>query len=353
MTAIQWTDETWNPTTGCAKVSTGCKNCYAERLAPRVFAGQVVTKDGRERPRRFTDVWFHRERLTKPLRWRKPRRVFVNSMSDLFHPAVRDDQIDEIFGVMAQAGRHTFQVLTKRPERMRDYLAADGVRERINAAANALTEPPDNDCALNAGWPLPNVWLGTSVEDQAAARQRLSALAETPAAIRFASVEPLLGHVDLSPWLDEIGTAVNCVDCGLRKEPWGRSAPLEMANGLCDHECPGYDKDPRPGGLWPGESLREFGFPKEVVRRICLDWVIVGGESGPGARPCLYEWVRDVVRQCDDARTPVFVKQLGGSPWRGDERARRSMNLSDPKGGNPGEWPEDVRRREWPEVDRD
>lgn len=176
-TKIQWTDETWNPVTGCTKVSQGCKHCYAERVFPRAYA-----KTGRC----FTDVRTHPERLDQPLRWKKPRRVFVNSMSDLFHEDVPDEFIDKVWEIMANAPDHTFQILTKRPARMLAWTGG------VDAGKWPMWLLP---------WPLPNVWLGVSVEDQATADERIPPLLRTAAAVRFISLEPCLGPVDLSKWL--------------------------------------------------------------------------------------------------------------------------------------------------------
>lgn len=176
-TKIEWTDATWNPVTGCAKVSQGCKNCYAERDWKRLSAMPQTVYFGRK----FTDVATHNDRLGQPLRWKRPRRIFVNSMSDLFHLDVPDDFIERVFAVMAHAKQHTFQVLTKRPDRMRHVA-------RYIADIN--------------GRPLPNVWLGVSVEDQETADERIPILLDTPAAVRWISAEPLLGPINLHERLD-------------------------------------------------------------------------------------------------------------------------------------------------------
>jgi len=203
-TKIQWTDATWSPVSGCSKVSAGCKHCYAERDWPRLAKNPKSPYFGRD----FTDVRCHPERLDQPLRWRKPRRIFVNSMSDLFHESVPDSFIDEVFAVMSRCGddttprfdafdAHQFQVLTKRPARMRRYME-DEIRgsavcaRRLKYRGGSLIE-----------WPPPNVWLGVSVEDQATADERIPILLQTPAAVRFVSAEPLLNPVDLSQWLND------------------------------------------------------------------------------------------------------------------------------------------------------
>ena len=274
------------------------------------------------------------ERLTEPLRWRKPRMVFVNSMSDLFHEDVPLDFIDQVFAVMALCPRHTFQILTKRPERMAEYLASSeqalSTENRIWFAANGKQLSGDGRI-LNVPqqWPLPNVWLGASVEDQATADARIPHLLRCPAAVRFVSAEPLLGAVDFSDCLGD--TLVGA---------WDTETGKQISDG-------------------PG--------PYSVIKGI--DWVIVGGESGAKARPCNVAWIRSIIRQCREAGVPVFVKQLGARPivteyeaWQlsgmdpgWDDRCRRrdvlvGLRLTDPKGGNLAEWPMDLRVREMPIV---
>lgn len=242
-TAIEWTDATWNPVTGCTKVSPGCDHCYAETFAER-FRGTP----GHHFERGF-DVTLRPERLDIPLRWRKPRRVFVNSMSDLFHADVPDDFIARVFAAMALAPRHTFQVLTKRHARMRSLLNSDDFVRAIGQAW--LFHPNRVTYTDYPGWPLPNVWLGVSVENQRWADIRIPALLDTPAAVRFLSCEPLLGPVTLDPW--------------------------------------GGDGPPPAG----------------------LHWVICGGESGPGARPMHPDWARSLRDQCVAAGVPFLFKQWG------------------------------------------
>jgi protein gp37 len=254
-TRIEWTDATWNPVTGCTKVSDGCKHCYAERQWARLAANPATRYHGRK----FTDVQEHGDILDQPLRWKKPRRIFVDGMSDLFHPDVSDRFIADVFGVMAACPQHTFQVLTKRPERMRKLIGA-GCMGRFEsdaeeAAALYTDALPD--------WPLPNVWLGVSVEDQATADERIPLLLDTPAAVRWVSCEPLLGPVDLRPYLD-------------------------------------------------------WSFAFADMSRPDLDWVVVGGESGPKARPIHPDWVRSLRDQCAAADVPFLFKQWG--EWLPDER---------------------------------
>ncbi len=241
-TGIEWTDETWNPVVGCTRVSPGCQHCYAERMAKRLsknpstpqYAG-TVDDNGR-----WTgQVNLVESALLKPLSWRKPRMVFVNSMSDLFHESVPDEYIDKVFAVMAQAHHHTYQVLTKRPERITEWAA--GAHLRMTRCFRNF-----HDYTESVGpWPLPNVWLGTSAENQATLDERLPHLLATPAAVRFLSLEPLLGPIDVRGRLDGI------------------------------------------------------------------DWVIVGGESGPGAQPMHPDWVRSIRDACVEAEVAFFFKQWG------------------------------------------
>lgn len=274
---IEWTDATWNPVRGCVKVSPGCANCYAETFAER-FRGV----NGHPYEQGF-DLRLVPEKLLEPLSWKKPRRVFVNSMSDLFQDGVPWAFIEQAFDVMQQTPQHTYQVLTKRAENMR--LFAEW-------------------WAFHHDGPLANVWLGVSVENQRFADERIPLLLHTPAAVRFISAEPLLGAVRLDKFL------------------WDYS-PTRAA---------GY----------------EYLAAKENER---LHWVIVGGESGHGARQFHVEWARSIVEQCFAARVPVFVKQLGADAR--DESKHSTMGrlfLRSRKGGDPDEWPADLRVREFPKA---
>lgn len=265
-TTIAWTDKTWNPTTGCTKVSAGCKNCYAERIFHRPYPGRT-----------FTDVRTHSERLDQPLRWRKPCRIFVNSMSDLFHEDISFDFVDRVFAAMIEANWHTYQILTKRPERMLDY----------------LDERQWHD-------PTDHIWLGVSVEDQATADERIPLLLQTPAAVRFVSYEPALGPVDFSRWLT--GHEENGIASG------------------------------RPVG-----TCTKWEPP--------LDWVIVGGESGPKARPFDLDWASQAIHQCKTAGVPVFFKQYGSHPMFCGGR----VHLNDRAGADPSEWLDCFRVQEFPQ----
>jgi Bacteriophage protein gp37 len=267
-TGIEWTDATWNPVTGCDKVSPGCDHCYAETIAHR-FAGTKAYPDG------FA-VTLRPERLDQPLRWKRPRRIFVNSMSDLFHKDIPDEFIARVWAVMALAPQHTFQILTKRHGRMRSLLRSDAFKVATFDAAWELSPGP-----LVTKWPLSNVWMGVSVEDQQRAELRIPALLDTPAAVRFLSCEPLLGPVDLTG----SGTAQTYWLTG--RPGWGEP---ETANGVTLS----------PLVVAPG-----------------IDWVIVGGESGPGARPMHPEWARQLRDQCTTAGVAFHFKQWG--EWVPDE----------------------------------
>ncbi len=302
-TKIAWSDATWNPVTGCSKITPGCKFCYAEREWRRLSANpKAPVYFGRA----FTDVRGHEDRLDPPLRWRRPRKIFVNSMSDLFHESVPDAFIDRVFAVMALSPQHTFQVLTKRPERMRDYLDAR-CDNREHAIGKQMIE-------LSAGrdpglpeLPLPNVCLGVSAENQDTADERILLLIQTPAAVRWVSLEPLIGPVDL----EEV--------------PVGMFGPL------------------RPHGGVSAENPR-------------LDWVVVGGESGPHARPFDLAWARQIIEQCKTAGVPCFMKQLGAHPgYRGQppldgwhDLYSNGEILRGRPNSDPAAWPADLRVREWP-----
>lgn len=269
-TEIAWTDATWNPVRGCSRVSPGCENCYAEKVAAR-FSGpgqpyHGLAVMGPHGARWTREVRLVPEHLEDPLRWRRPRRIFVNSMSDLFHESLAEHDIDLVFDVMEKplAQDHVFQILTKRADRMRSY-----VTKRARPVVR-------------------NVWLGVSVEDQERAEERIPDLLQTPAAVRFVSYEPALGAVEFA---------------------------------------------------WPWLRYRESGLTP-------LDWIIVGGESGPDARPFDLRWARDVAQQCRETTTACFIKQLGANPM---DRGRR-LHFADRKGADPDEWPDDLRVRQFPEA---
>ena len=338
MSSIEWTDKTWNPTVGCSRISPGCEHCYAERFAGRKLsdAHRGLTVRGSKGARWTGAVRCFPNRLAQPLRWRKPQRIFVDSMSDLFHEAIPVEFVDSVFGVILACGvlsnhRHTFQILTKRPHRMASYLSTDPSElvkrwARAGDAHVALNDPdqlfseyveaccrmpepiPSRAIRIAEPWanpqnvfPLRNVWLGVSCEDQTTLGERLPILIDTPAATRFLSIEPMLGPIFL----------------------------------------------PR--------DLRS------------IDLVIVGGESGPGARPCWIDAIHRIITDCAEAQVATFVKQLGARPYRLGEIPEPDCNcrefacphrmsfppvqwltLKSAKGGNPDEWPEDLRVRELP-----
>lgn len=283
-TGISWTEATWNPVTGCDQVSPGCDFCYAKSVAAR-FPNAY--------PNGFK-VTLWPDRLTIPLRWGRGRMVFVNSMSDLFHKDVPDWFIAQVFAVMAASPRHTFQILTKRHARMQSLLTSPQVQQDVNGRwmsfedmvrdayitlKNGMGRFAPDDKPRGAKeiltwpkfaefeWPLRNVWLGVSVENQKWANIRIPALQATPAAVRFLSMEPLLGPVLLC----------NCDGAALevRKHPF-----------LVNADCP-------------------------LHGRSKVDWVIVGGESGPNARPMHPDWVRDIQTACSITDTPLWFKQWG------------------------------------------
>lgn len=267
-TEIEWTDSTWNPIRGCSRVSEGCRNCYAEQIAARFsgpgrpFEGLAIFKDG---DARWTGkVALVREHLQDPLAWRAPKKIFVNSMSDLFHEQVPDEWIWKIFGVMALAQRHTFQILTKRPMRMHEMLhgtKADFAHLCISELFEDVGASPT--CDMAHVWPLPNVWLGVSVEDQETADKRIPLLSLTPAAVRWVSYEPALGPVN-----------------------------FRMIESQYDY-------------------LKEWRTPRGATIPRGLDWIVMGGESGKDARPMNPRWARSVRDACLMTKVPFFFKQWG------------------------------------------
>jgi protein gp37 len=297
-TKIEWTDATWNIITGCSVVSAGCKNCYAMKLAgTRLKHHQSragLTIDTKNGPVWNGEVRFNEQWIDQPLRWSKPRMIFVCAHGDLFHESVPDDWIDKVFAVMALAKQHVFQVLTKRPERMRQYMrwenSSSSRQGRIQHVLDVWhargemglnnTQWPKGRPKLWESWPLPNVWIGVSVENQEAADKRIPILLDTPAAVRWISAEPLLGPVDLTPKADMIYQRLS--------EWYGPN---------------GFD----PTGSQPRKDRRNGYFPR-------LDWVVVGGESGDGSRPMHPDWALSLRDQCAAAGVPFLFKQWGD--WR-------------------------------------
>lgn len=502
MSNIEWTEQTWNPIVGCSRISMGCQNCYAEVMTKRLEAmGQAKYAGLLNEQGRFDGVVrFDEESLLIPLKRKKPTTYFVNSMSDLFHESIPDEWIDRVFAVMALSPQHIFQVLTKRADRMREYcrdlkhyrgaLSDFWIGDAIHHLAPFITSETLRTARIDK--PLPNVWLGVSVENQKAADERIPHLLDTPAAIRFLSCEPLLEEVDIRQFLEhnpvyenqrkrdiclpsgEVGRSGNftkwrdmanpqtglgslaetsgeppvqegesgtrlrrilsssdndrrgegvragtsaCVSTFQRGnsnrqdnqsrerqeegQPTGkfeagnlfgtattRDADSENGTRLrserrkelqeqANSESSYRDSETAQGGRAVIEdssglsSGSQSGFQDRKGRPLgTSDLVIVGGESGPGARPCNVDWIRSIVGQCKAADVPVFVKQLGSRPvssalsesvpfpvsvgmnWNGMGVGGYSAVLKSRKGGDPDEWPEDLRVREMPEVRR-
>jgi protein gp37 len=281
---IEWTEATWNPTTGCDRVSPGCDHCYAMNLAPRLKAmgSKRYQRDGNPATSGpGFGLSLHPDALTLPIRWTKPRRIFVNSMSDLFHDEVPDEFIAEVFAVMALASRHTFQVLTKRHSRMRSLLASKRFAVLVG---NRISK---RDAYVRApALPLPNVWLGVSVEDQKWADIRIPALLDTPAAVRWLSMEPLLGPIDLG--IDDPHRGHESDDVNGHPHP-----PICLTCSTDEHDVEYFRRNPIRAGLG-------------------IDWVVVGGESGLASRPMQIGWARSLRDQCTSAGVPFFFKQWGG-----------------------------------------
>lgn len=323
---IEWTDATWNPIVGCSIVSPGCTNCYAMKMAarieamhegthrPHVLAGggpaprshyEGTTADSKAGPVWTGKVALAPEHiLTQPLRWRRGRRIFVNSMGDLFHESVPDEWIDRVFAVMALCPQHTFQVLTKRSARMRAYVSNPDLHGRVCrevcdmvfdlhldvvllAAPQLEAKAPPGQRIHLYHWPLPNVWLGVSVEDQRRADERVPDLLATPAAVRFISAEPLLGSINF------------------RRIAHGDESDLNALKGEIVF------------------TPQHLAIPPKPTAK--LDWIIVGGESGPRARPMHPDWARSIRDQCAAAGVPFHFKQWGtwkdGSDFAADAKA--------------------------------
>jgi protein gp37 len=314
-TKIEWATHVWNPVTGCTPVSEGCRNCYARRISKRLVGrfGYPVDEPFR--------VTLHEDRLKEPLTWKGSRRVFVCSMGDLFHDDVPDEFIARVWWVMGQCAGyldpsryrgHTFLVLTKRPERMREWLKGwsdQGTRkhwiESFGEVYDWMSGPKH--------WPdvFYNVWLGVTAENQKRADERIPVLLQVPAAKRFVSVEPMLGPVDLSKWLFNLRIPCSC----------GFTFDSAQAS-VCEHggtfrcpvcgtcKCDKESKWRREGKLLDGEPGWDWLHPA-VQRQPLIDWVICGGETGPGARPVHPEWVRSLRDRCQDAGVPFFFKSWG------------------------------------------
>ncbi len=317
-TGIEWTDASWNPVVGCGLVSPGCTNCYAMGQAARIVRcseglGRPSTYDGTVETVKGRPVWTGKvalaseATLTQPLRWKRPRRIFVNSMGDLFHEDVPDEWIDRVFAVMALAPQHKFQILTKRSARMRGYFEKvrheGGICDSMSIIWQRAVEIATERNLIANYQPqlrvLPNVWLGVSAEDQRRAEERIPDLLATPAAIRFVSAEPLLGAINFEPWL-----SWGDGDAEIDGKTWGCPGCDDGCGGDCPEGKAHYH-------ITEGEH-DEDGIPEWInAERVTLDWIIVGGESGPSARPMHPDWARSIRDQCAAASTAFFFKQWG------------------------------------------
>lgn len=293
MSGPYWTD-TFNPVMGCTECSPGCANCWARQMHERFHADP------------FSHVHTLPSVLSKPLRRRKPTTYFVCNTSDLFHPSVPFEFIAAVYGVMAATPQHTYLVLTKRPERRAEFMRwiapLGKERECCWQATAKLDRSVDDPLPVVDAWPLPNVWEGVTAEDQQRADERIPVLLDTPAAHRWVSAEPLLGAIDMWAFLK---------------------------SDLRDRSLAALKGPPMPG----------------------LDQIIIGGESGKGARPCDVQWIRDIVRKCREAGVKCFVKQLGSQAfdqtyWANGVFAGGVRHVVTGAGSDPSEWPEDLRVRE-------
>ncbi|HEY9866398.1 MAG TPA: phage Gp37/Gp68 family protein [Candidatus Obscuribacterales bacterium] len=295
-TKIQWADETWNPIVGCSRTSPGCKNCYAA-VAAQSYRLQQFPQYQKVKDWDGT-VEFVESQLDKPLGWKKPKKIFL-SMSDPFHKNVPFEWIERIFSVIEETPQHTYQILTKWPHRMIDFF--DWYSARCS------------DHSVDLQWRMPdNVWLGVSCENQQTANERIPLLMKIPAKVRFLSCEPLLEPLDLSKFLP--------IEWSEIAEDWIES--------------------------WPGiGSYSTNDYP---------NWIIAGGESGAGSRPCHVDWLRDIASQAQSAKVPVFIKQLGSNaiastPYIDDVANNHyCLKLKDRKGGDINEFPEDLKLQQFP-----
>jgi len=326
-TKIEWSEFSWNPVVGCSKVSEGCLNCYAEKMAERLASIACSPKKKApltESELAYTNVvqmwhdpkiektywkgWngktaFVESALEKPLHWKKPRMIFVCSMSDLFHESVPFEWLDKVMAIIALCPQHKFQILTKQQKRMLEYYTKPKtlkgecvnnqilptvqfrVKKRVRTVVHHSQQYSKQQLNMWDGrWPLPNLWLGVTCENQRTADERIPILLQIPAAVRFISFEPLLEDIDFNL--------------------------IERPNHF--HSTP-------------------YGWLKYFGKQI--HWIIIGCESGPKRRPCKLEWVRNIVSQCKAANVPVFIKQL---------------NINGKVEHNIEKFPEDLRIREYP-----
>ena len=259
---IEWTDTTWDPLVGCTRKSAACRHCYAEALTAASAQdkqwGYGFAEVGPAGPSWTGAIALREDRLALPLAWDAPRRILVNALSDLFHESAPIETIDRVFAIMALAPRHIFQILTKRPKIMQTYIADKATPGRITHAIDEIA--PNPNAHAIAAWPLPNVWLGVTAENQKEAERRIPVLLQTPAAVRWVAAEPLLEPLEL-----KLGT-------------WLRDAPQRVASS----------------GIGPW-----------------LDWVVAGGEIGVDAQPCHPDWARSLRDQCAKGGTAFYWRQWG------------------------------------------
>ena len=293
-TKIQWCDEVWNPIVGCSKISAGCERCYAASAAKTArlqqFPQYQKVKDWNG------TVEFVPSQLEKPYKWKKGKRIFVGSMADIFHENVPFKWLEEIMAMIEETAQHTYQILTKRPERMIDFFDWYSARCSDESIGDIKWRMPDN------------IWLGVSCENQAMADKRIPLLLEIPAKVRFLSCEPLLEPINLSKFLP--------IEWSEIAEDWIES--------------------------WPGiGSYSASDYP---------NWVITGGESGASARPCHVDWIRDIASQCQSAKVAIFIKQLGSNAiaTRSDNTGNYKLKLQDRKGSDILEWFDDLRLQQFP-----
>ncbi len=350
MTSISWTDATWNPIVGCSIVSKGCTNCYAMLMAARLEAmaeaGQpgLVHYAGTTERAKTGAVWTGKigiaphSTLIQPMRWKKSRMIFVNSMSDLFHPDVTDAQRDRIFAVIALTPHHTYQILTKRPEIAREYLKGRWQIRILDIMRDLGKIPNDTGVLLHTvnGGKLPNVWLGVSIEDQATANQRIPILLDTPAAIRWVSAEPLLGPVNLREIDIDGHFTIDALAPASSQECWDSDWEPESHGTTFEEAQEGFREQ---FGHWPPNNARG---PK-------LDQVVTGGESGRSRkriRPTHHTWSTSLRDQCADTSTAFFYKQAGS--WRHDHDLPDGGERFTWTGGHGSDLLDGVKHHNWP-----
>ncbi len=410
---IEWTDATWNPVRGCSRVSPGCEHCYAEGVAAR-FSGPGQPYEGLARrapngePRWTGTVRLVPEMLDQPLRWKRPRRIFTNSMSDLFHESLSFEEIAAVYAVMHACPLHTFQVLTKRPARRLEFMRwlqeRGGIGPYIRSMTVARKDEPEvsrlrrpfdeitktevingrkcrarddawmqvfNAAAVTHKGPAWNIWEGVSVENQAAADERIPHLLQTPAAVRFLSVEPLLGPVDLSRWAPALTPWQGAAPATWSDVAWPAWVPPELRAEIATFWSEAWHRGPKAyAAQFATNYARRVGFGERVsgrdlgkkpiagryvhawnnIGRVVrddgsygcvaaevvtpddrparLDWVIVGGESGTKARPMHPQWARDLRDQCVAAGVAFFFKQWG--EWREFDHGSPDVEVEEP-----------------------